>query len=257
MRHASIKTISTFLIFLTITTLILNSQLHGQQIHIRKAALNHTPSLFYKGISGSPIMTKNILSNLKSCGWFKLTSNKNSDYILKGNLSGSTLAIALYRGTGTNILTFQLNTKKANSNKIAQKSVDYILKQLFKVDKLCVSKIAFCAEIKKGIKEIYCADFDGKNVTKLTSNRTLSVSPKWEPGQKRLLYTMYSKMFTNIIEFDLPSRKSRRLIQFPGLNAGASPSPDGNYFAVILSKDGKVDLYLKSISTKWFKTTYQ
>jgi TolB protein len=60
-------------------------------------------------------------------------------------------------------------------------------------------------------------------------------------------------MSTDIIEYDVRSSRSRKLLSFPGLNSAAAVSPDGHYFAVILSKDGKVDLYLKSLSTKWIK----
>lgn len=68
---------------------------------------------------------------------------------------------------------------------------------------------------------------------------------------------MYGKSNTDIVEYDLESRRSRRLIHFAGLNTGAAVSPDGKYFAAILSKDGNVDLYLKSITTRLLRRLTQ
>ena len=223
------------------------------QIRVKKAALRKNPSISSRGISGSPALTAKINNNLKNCGWFDVKQSGKTDYILKGSLSGSNLKVTIYRGNGTSVFSYTIKANTKNPERTSRQAVDYILKKQFQINQLCMSKIVFCAQIKTGFKEIYIADYDGSNVRQITKNRSLSVEPDWEPGQKRLVYTMYSKMFTDIVEYDLASRRSRRLIHFPGLNAGASVSRDGRYFAVILSKDGKVDLYIKSLNTKWIK----
>lgn len=223
------------------------------QIKVQKTALRKNPTISSRGISGSPVMTGKINTDLTNCGWFDVKPGGQTDYIINGILSGPDLKVTLYRSNGTSVFSFSIKADAANPGITSRQAVDYILKQLFEVKDLCMSKMAFCAQQQIGVKEIYIADYDGTNVKKITGNRTLSVEPDWEPGQKRLVYTLYSKMFTDIVEYDLSSKRSRRLIQFPGLNAGAAVSPDGRYFAVILSKDGKVDLYIKSINTKWIK----
>lgn len=223
------------------------------QVKVRKTALRKNPTISSRGINGSPVFTGKINSDLTNCGWFDVKQGGQTDYIIQGNLTGSVLKMTLYRGNGTSAFSYSIKADSRNPEITSRQAVDYLLKKLFDVEGLCMSKIAFCAQLKTGLKEIYIADYDGSNVRKITSNRSLAVEPDWEPGQKRLVYTMYSKMFTDIVEYDLSSSRSRRLIQFPGLNAGAAVSHDGRYFAVILSKDGKVDLYIKSINTKWIK----
>lgn len=247
----SIKSTSLFISVL-IAVFISTFQVQAQ-IKISKAALTKNSSIFSQGIAGSPILTKQIQKDLKNCGWFDVKAGGKTDYIIKGSLAGSTLSIGLYRGNGTRALNFKIRANASLPEQASRKAVDYILKKLYDINKLCESKIAFCAKINRNVKEIYIADYDGSNVKQITRNRTLSVEPDWEPGQQRLVYTKYNKMTTDIVEYDLPSRRSRRLIQFPGLNAGAAVSPDGKYFAVILSKDGKVELYVKSIATKWIR----
>lgn len=247
----NIRITKTFVML--ISAFFILQQAAEAQIKISKTALKKNASISFQGISGSPTLAKHVLKDLRNCGWFELKNHTKADYILKGNLSGSTLNIGVFRGSGAKLFSYIKQVNTAYPAQISHNAVDYILKTIYKIDRLCSSKIAFCAEVKKGVKEIYVCDYDGSKVKKITNNRSLSVEPDWEPGQKRLVYTLYSRMATDIVEYDIKSIRSRRLVQFPGLNAGAAVSPDGRYFAVILSKDGKVDLYIKSISRKWIK----
>lgn len=245
MKKISIST----LILLTLTTTLFAQD----KIRIQKSAIAKNPSLYFAGISGSKAISANFAKNLKNCGWFDISVNPKSTYVASGAIVGTQLQVKLRRGTGTPVLSFRLPLNVKKTNLTTQQAVDHILTKLFNVKKLCTSKIVFCAEVRPGYKEIYICNYDGSEVQKITSNNSLSVEPNWEPGQKRIVYTMYSKMFTDIIEYDLPTKRSRRLIKFPGLNAGAAVSPDGRYFSVILSKDGTVDLYVKSIKTRFIK----
>ena len=241
-------------VFLPLLFSLLSLSVSAQEvIHVRKSAHAANPTIFFQGVSGNTELSSAVAGNLKNCGWFTIAPDKKADYILKGAASSSEMALSLFRGNGTSVQKFRIKVKQNNPAFTARQAVDHILKKLFNIAGICTSKIAFCAEVKPGYKEIYICNYDGSDVRKITSNRTLSVEPDWEPGQKRLVYTMYSQNFTDIIEYDMASRRSRRLIQFPGLNAGAAVSPDGNYFAVILSKDGTVDLYVKSVNGKYMK----
>jgi TolB protein len=124
---------------------------------------------------------------------------------------------------------------------------------MFGVKGLCSSKIVFCGEISKGKKEIFTCGFDGQDISQATRDNSLSVEADWMPGNSGIVYTKYSKMFTDIVEYNLSSRRSRRLAQFPGLNSGAAVSPDGKIFALILSRDRQVELYIKSLNGKEFR----
>jgi TolB protein len=239
-----------FILILSIM-MIINTFSTNAQVRVVKNALSKNPSLKFNGIKGNVKLSNAILKDLKNCGWFDLTNNSNADYTLTGAANAGNLKITLNKQSP--FLSFNMSFLPNNTTKVAHKSVDYILDKLFNVQNLCSSKIAFCASIAKKCKEIFVADYDGSNVKQLTHNSTLSVEPDWAPGFKRLLYTLYNRSSTDIIEYDLPSKRSRRLIHFPGLNTGGTVSPDGHYFAAILSKDGSVDLYVKSIETKLLK----
>ncbi len=239
-----------YLLLLLLSPLALSAQ---ERIRIQKTAHTENPTLYIRGITGDKTLSANFAKNLKNCGWFDISADTKADYLASGSVAGSELNVNIHRRNGSSVMGFRLPVNTKDPALTTRKAVDYILKKLFNIKGICTSKIIFCAEVKPGYKEIYICNYDGSGVRKITSNRTLSVEPDWEPGQKRIVYTMYSNMYTDIIEYDLPSRRSRRLIQFPGLNAGAAVSPDGQYFAVILSKDGTVDLYIKSINRKFMK----
>ena len=235
-----------FSIIFIATTISVNAQ-----VHVVKNALSKNPSLKFNGIKGNSKLSNAVYNDLKNCGWFDITNGQNADYTLDGNANANTLKMVLNKQSP--FLSFNLSFTPNKITFAAHKTVDYILKKLFNINDLCTSKIAFCANVAKKQKEIFISDFDGANVQQLTHNGSLSVEPDWGPNQKRLLYTLYNRSSTDIIEYDLSSRRSRRLIHFPGLNAGGTISPDGHYFAAILSKDGTVDLYIKSIETKLLK----
>jgi len=242
---------ATYIKLLLTVLIVFSAYFLPAQVKVVKNASNTNPTLQFNTIQGNVKLSNAIYNDLKNCGWFDMKNSSNADYSITGNVNSSNLTITI--ADKSPFLSFQLPVSNLNLNLTAHKAVDYILKKMFNIKQLCTSKIAFCAALGKMKKEIFMCDFDGSNSIQLTYNNTLSVEPDWEPGHKRILYTLYNKTSTDIIEYDIPSKRSRRLINFKGLNTGASVSPDGHYFAVILSKDGLVDLYIKSIETKMIK----
>jgi TolB protein len=189
---------------------------------------------------------------LRNCGWFDVSSKPGTEYIVSGGASGSTVQVNVLNNTGKSVSSIN---KRIDSS-VRQSShaiVDGILKDIFDIKGLCSSKIVFCGESAKGKKEIFTCDYDGQQINQITKNSSLSVEPDWMPGMKGIVYTQYSKMFTDIVEYDITSKRSRRLAQFPGLNSCAAVSPNGQLLAVILSRDRQVELYIKSLNGRAFR----
>ncbi len=102
---------------------------------------------------------------------------------------------------------------------------------------------------KTGKKELYLCDGDGGNVRQLTGEGQIAVGPNWGPDGNSIVYTSYMRNFPDVCRiFDL-GRSPRRetLASYGGLNTGAAVSPDGKDVALILSKDGNPELYIKNI----------
>lgn len=219
------------------------------QVRVVKSAKDRNPTLMYRDVTGNPELAKLIASDLKNCGWFDMVDS-GAEYVVTGAASGAQLQTNVCNGNGSPVFSLNSQVNSQNLRSTAHKTVDAILKKMFNVAGICSSKIAFAAQTQVGKKEIFTCDFDGQNITQLTFNNTLSVEPDWVPGKDEIVFTLYSKMFTDVVELDVASKRCRRIAQFPGLNSGAAVSPNGSQLALILSRDKQVELYVKSFGGK-------
>lgn len=101
-----------------------------------------------------------------------------------------------------------------------------------------------------GAKELYLCDADGQGLIQLTKDRSVCISPKWLRDATGLTYTSYHGGFPDAYLIDLATGRRQRVSGFPGLNAGATPSPSGREVALTLSKDGNPDLYILSLASR-------
>jgi TolB protein len=109
------------------------------------------------------------------------------------------------------------------------------------------TRIAFVAN-KTGQKEIYTIEIDGTQLTQLTQDRSISVSPALSADGSRLAYTGYQSGYADVYQISLGSGSRQRIMKFPGTNSGAAYSPDSSQLAVTLSKDGNPELYVTDAS---------
>ncbi|MEI6218047.1 MAG: DPP IV N-terminal domain-containing protein [bacterium] len=105
---------------------------------------------------------------------------------------------------------------------------------------------------RSGSKEIYVCDSDGQNLAQITDDKSISISPAWYPGGRRLAYTSFRAAFPYIYSIDLGGGALTReqLTRFPGMNMGAAISPDSRRMAMCLSKDGNPELYVMDLQSK-------
>ena len=227
-----------------------NSQ--AQVTIVKKASgFAGNPTLMFKGISGDRGIAAAVSADLLMCGWFNVVKGY-ADYTISGTAKAGNLHLSVI-DKGSRSFSLDIHFDSKDPRKSAHLAVDSILKRIFSdsgMKGICSSKIAFCVETRKGIKEIYVADYDGQNVTAVTNSNTLSVEPDWVPGKKNLVYTKYGRAVTDIVETDLTSKRSRRIAQYPGLNSGGAISPDGKTIALSLSRDGQVELYTKPMDKR-------
>src|SRR5690606_28414712 len=104
----------------------------------------------------------------------------------------------------------------------------------------------------RNVKEIFTMDWDGTNIQKITSHRTIAISPAWSPDGKKVAYTAYVKRkgskFRNadMLIYDLTTGK-RTLTSFRhGINSGAAWTPDGKHIYLTVSQGSRPDIYRMS-----------
>lgn len=98
-------------------------------------------------------------------------------------------------------------------------------------------------------KELYAVFPDGGGLVQLTRDRSVVVGPNWTPDGTSLVYTSFHRGFPDIYQHRLNPPGRRVVSNSSGLNSGGAMSPDGKHLAMILSKDGKPELYVKELST--------
>ena len=103
------------------------------------------------------------------------------------------------------------------------------------------------------VKEVYTCRYDGSGIKKFTNNKSLSLEPNWSKDNNFLVYTYFHNNYADAVGLKLANKKTYKLANFPGLNSGGSISPNGRYLAVVLSRDGQVELYIKKVQGRGIK----
>ncbi|MDA8130553.1 MAG: hypothetical protein M0011_03500 [Elusimicrobia bacterium] len=114
------------------------------------------------------------------------------------------------------------------------------------------SKLAF-ANNATGRKEIYIADYDGENLTRLTSDNSIDLLPRWSQDSSRIYYTTYRWGNPDMFEIDLKAGKIRPFSTFQGLNIPGGFSPDGMTMVMTLSRGDDPGIYMLDVVTKKVK----
>ena len=122
------------------------------------------------------------------------------------------------------------------------------------------SKLVFIGE-RTGHQEVYTSDLFFGDVTQVTRDRAVAMTPRWSPDGERILYTSFFKSgFPDIFEIDLGGYQRTTFVSFKGTNSGAHFSPDGRQVAMVLSGEGEPEIYVsnaygRGVSRRTFSDT--
>lgn len=217
---------------------------------VREAKKN--PRIHFAGMPENPALSREVASFLNVCGWFDMGPKGGSDYVLTLRNAGELVSAELTLG-GAPFGSWKFRNV-GNARAAAKLIVDTLIEHSFKelkVRAFCNSRIAFCAETRPGVRNIYLCDIDGGDVEQLTNFNSLCVEPCWDPEGRSVFYSKYGRSGIDVLETTVRKpRMSRVVSSFRGINTGAAVSPDGRKMAVILSIDHKVDLYVMDLASR-------
>ena len=187
-------------------------------------------------------------ADLNRSGYFKVTSSGAELNVVGSCVSGGGNMKAdcqVYNvGSRQRLLGKSYRTTSADARGLAHRVADKITYAATGKKGMASGKIALVSN-RTGRKELYVCDMDGKGIRQITKDRSIVVGPGWLPDGKNVTYTSYKRGYPNVYM----TGRSKPLSSHGGLNASGAVSPDGRSMAVILSKDGNPELYIKSLRT--------
>jgi len=175
-------------------------------------------------------------SGVDAVVWGRLTRERDGGLLWDGSGfdggSGALVVQKLYRGRDDTYL-----------RSIAHKFADALVSAFTGEKGIAESRIAFVSD-RTGKQEIYMMDYDGAQVTKITSDRSIALTPRWSPDGKLLTYVSYRDGRPALYSFIFASGRRWQVVGWPGLTMSPAWSPSGDRLAFASSREGSLDLYV-------------
>jgi TolB protein len=98
----------------------------------------------------------------------------------------------------------------------------------------------------RSVKEIYIADYDGANQRRVTTGRSLNITPTWSPDGRSIAYTSFRRGQPNIFISNIYQGTLEELTKNPPPANNMLPawSPDGTRLCFASTRDGNSELYV-------------
>lgn len=133
---------------------------------------------------------------------------------------------------------------------IAHTFANDIILNLTKKPGMFLSKIVATSDRAGGKwREVYTMDWDGYNAKKITSHKSITISPNWSYDGKSITYTAFAynsktkSRNADLFLFELDSQKRFALSTRTGINSGSAFSPNDKNIYLTISQSGNPDIY--------------
>lgn len=189
---------------------------------------------------------------------FQNWSSIGAEFLIRGAYtiakSEITLEIYLYHVSKAELIFGKKYVGNTSAiRQIAHTFANDVLANLTGKTGMFLSRLVVASDREGGkFREIYIMDWDGFNVDKITSHKTIAMSPAWSFDGKKIAYTATvqrakTKMRNHdMFLFDIISG-NRTLISFrQGLNSGANFAPDNKHIFLTISQGKSPDIYKMS-----------
>lgn len=205
---------------------------------------------FHAGASESASLFLHIVRvNLDRWGWFRVSDAASASYALQGGItiSGSQFSVdanVVNVRTGRSVIRQRLRGETSELRMVALNFVDALTEAIHEVPGVASTRIAFVGALHGG-KDLFMVGADGEAMMQLTQDAVPCFGPSWHPRQDVLYYTSFVRGFPDIYRLDIERGRRSVVSRESGINAGTSVSPDGNRLALILSRSGNPEVYIR------------
>jgi TolB protein len=145
-----------------------------------------------------------------------------------------------------------------NPRRLAHTAADEIHQQQRALRGVARTRLAFTSDRNRekvagstenrDVKEVFVADYDGANATRITVDRQLNIAPAWSPDGRAIAYTSYRRGFPDIFIVRPFEGTGSNPTDGKGSNFLPAYSPDGKRLTFMSSRDGNPEIYIININ---------
>ncbi|MBI4772912.1 MAG: Tol-Pal system beta propeller repeat protein TolB [Deltaproteobacteria bacterium] len=154
---------------------------------------------------------------------------------------------------GERLLGKKYSGPSATRERMIRRFGNEIIKALTGFEGALGTRIAFVQGEGK-VKDIFAVDFDGRNIERVTSYNSLTLTPRWSPKGDQLAFTSYKNGNPEVFVKRMDTNTLKLISSGAGLNIAPAWSPDGRTLAVTLSKKGRENIFLMDLNGRVVST---
>tara|TARA_B100001248_G_scaffold262503_1_gene258935 strand:- start:30131 stop:31345 length:1215 start_codon:yes stop_codon:yes gene_type:complete len=185
-------------------------------------------------------------------GGYQLSPQEDSIFVFRlTEVKQNTLQLIIESGWPRQII-YQTKVTGKDFRETVLKTCDLIVLKTLGIPGFFQGKLAFVGERPPaGPKEVFTSDLFFTHVQQITSDNSDSVTPRWSPDGKKILYTGYYRTgFPDIFQIDLQTGNRHPFATYQGTNTGGVYDPTGKRVAMVLSSTGTPELYVSDARGK-------
>ena len=182
----------------------------------------------------------------------------NADGLIVGSVTktgnGLLIRYRLYDVTSRRQVLGTEYSGSSNARRYAHTIADEIFQRQRNLKGVARTKLSFTSDRdgerltgtieNRSVKEIYIADYDGENQTRVTAGRTLNAFPAWSPDGRSIAYVSWRRGQPNIFVSHIYDGTLDELTKGAGENYLPAWSPDGTRIAFSSTRDGHSQIYV-------------
>lgn len=203
---------------------------------------------------GAPSLFVSVLqSDLTRSGWFTIISSGRAEFTIVGTVEQKSSKLVV-KCEAYNVITKKKYLDKSykhpanETRQLAHRVCDDLVYALTGRPGMAASRIVMVSN-RTGHKELYICDADGRRLRQLTTDKTISLAPRFNSDGTQLLYTSYLAHFPDVYLVNLNTGSRKCIANYPGLNSSGAFAPNGREVALTLSKDGHPNLFIKDLKS--------
>ena len=150
---------------------------------------------------------------------------------------------------GKTILTIKKKGVRGELRSLSHAVSDEVVEYFTGIPGIFNRKLAFVND-KSGRKELFVADYDGKNIKQITYDNSIVILPRISRDGKKMIFTSYRAGNPDMYFVNIDGSGRRKLSSKAGLNVSPSWNPNGEEFAITLSINDSPSIYLMDFQGK-------